>query len=196
MPYLPNIPQAAQRINDTQPLIQTNFTLLNTYFGNNHVAFNAGADWGKHTVVQFVQQGAEPAAFAASEAGLYNLAYGGNPEIFVRKGVAAAGIPMTARSAYTPPIPGVGATNNWTYLPSGLILKFGNASAAVGGVPVVLNGIGPNYTQVPFVYVTLGAFAAGPAVFPFLLSYAPTAAQFMIVSDLNNVSVDWFTIGI
>ena len=103
---------------------------------------------------------------------------------------------MTARSAYTPPNPGVVATNNWTYLPSGLILKFGNAAAAPGGVPVALNGIGPNYTQTPFVYVTLGAYAAGPAVFPFLLSYAPTTAQFFITSNVGNVSVDWFTIGI
>ena len=48
MAYLNNIPQATDRIKDSQPQILANFAEIQTLVGVNHVNFNA-VDQGKHT---------------------------------------------------------------------------------------------------------------------------------------------------
>jgi len=68
----------------SQGQIFTNFTQLNTIFGNNHVEFDAGTDNGKHNFCQFVEQGASPAT-AVNELAIYTLDTGSQPDFFFRE---------------------------------------------------------------------------------------------------------------
>lgn len=202
MPYRTNIPQANQRINDTQPLILQNFALLNQYFGNNHITFNAGADWGKHTLVKFFSQGAFPANDPAAIVGttekwLYNLTYKGNPELFVRTSTTAAGslanTPMTAKLFTS-------GTRGWTFLPSGIVLKFGTGTSNGGNVGTINLNEAPfyddvHYISIPFAQVT--AFTlAGPSTQWASVSNATTAAQLICHTRTPNSPFSWFTIGV
>jgi len=134
---LNNTPLAAQRISDSQPLINQNFTVINTAFSVNHVQYNdPSGNQGKHNCVVF-PTGATVPTFLANECGFY-LAQPTNTgtlptyalnEIFINKlivGGAAQTVPMTGSILSTT----VAVTNptglaGWTYLPSGLLLKWG-----------------------------------------------------------------------
>lgn len=51
MAYISNIPTASQRLKDSQPQIQANFTAINNFVNVNHVQFNNSAS-GKHNFVE------------------------------------------------------------------------------------------------------------------------------------------------
>lgn len=145
MPYY-NTPQAADRINATQPLIQANFTTINTDFSVDHIGFNAAAHNGKHKQITFVQQAGAP-AFAANEIGLYNIA----SALCLYNSYTAKTVPLTTKT-YVP-----GGNANFFYLPSGLLVKFGTTATDGTGhlaAPINLDAIGGvAYTSVPFVLV-------------------------------------------
>ena len=168
-------PQAAQRINDTQPLIQQNFVNIQADFSINHSPINNADPTidGKHIKVDFITDATHPAV-TGTDIMLYNFL---NPtttlqEIYLKKvGVlGTAGIPITATSG--------GVTPGWTYLPSGLLVKWGEVVSAVAS-DVDLNATGPNFSAVTLPIVafatpqqtTFGpavAFIVGPAATPVL----------------------------
>lgn len=195
MPYTPNTPNANDRINDTQPLILDNFQTISTVFQVNHVDFNTAGDAGKHAVVKFVSQGTfgvnDPAAFGATEVGLYNLQYNGVPELFVRKANAVPGpttsFPITASSFRPAPDPQRG----WTFLPSGLVMKFGFIATAGNNAAVALNGLGPNFTKTPFVQVTVQSAVPG-AIVSF---WGNVPGSFNIISTVAVTQTHWVAIG-
>ena len=121
MAYTINMPGANDRINATQPLIRDNFNEINADFQRNHVGLLTpiAANRGKHSVVTFPLTGAG-LALANNEMKIYNAAsINGNPDLFVQRniaGVDGVAYPFTASSH---------ANNGWTYLPSGLLLKWG-----------------------------------------------------------------------
>lgn len=83
MSYSPNIPQAKDDMSNSQGDLLTNFGQLNTQFGINHVAFDGGANAGKHNFCTFVEQASDP----ASEEGehlLYSKDDSGDTELFAR----------------------------------------------------------------------------------------------------------------
>lgn len=180
MPYQQNVPLAANRINDTQPTILGNFQAINAFVNVNHVGFNL-ADAGKHAVVNYVSQGTfpanDPVAFGVTEAGLYNLQYNGAPEIFVRKSSAAPGvltsIPMTASQKIV---------NGWSYLPSGLLIKWGYVNMTGAPVPYPAGAGIPVFNNILTAYVTPYTGTAG----------AWTAVIRAIT--VNNITVDTYPI--
>lgn len=116
MAYLNNIPGAAQRISDTQPLIQGNFAAIQTFLDVNHVTFGA-ADEGKHKWITQPQQVAAPANFSANEMGLFvlNNAMTAQSEMYLRR-APSTDLPFTAKKVNT---------TGWSYLPSGILIKWG-----------------------------------------------------------------------
>lgn len=128
---LNDVPQAGQTLANTQPLIRTNFSVIDTAFTVDHVACNT-AGQGKHNKVTFPVQGAAP-VFAATEEGLYNKLVSGVAELFVHKQSLAGTkeIPFTQSilSTVTPTI----GDGGWTYLPSGIHISWGYAITTVGG---------------------------------------------------------------
>jgi hypothetical protein len=164
MAYKPNIPLATDKISQSQSDINANFTAIDTVVGINHSAFGTATE-GKHKHVSFPVQAGAP-AFLAGEEGLYSIlnATTGVNELYVHRQTvdAATDIPLTASAlSYNAK---AACVNGWTYLPSGLLLKWGSANinGALGTVtPTVWSG-GPNFSRVFTAYVT--PFDTGAAV--------------------------------
>jgi len=69
--YNENTPQSSDKINTTQPIIQSNFQAIDELIGENHVGFNADG-FGKHAVIEMPVQGAAP-TFAIDENGFLTV---------------------------------------------------------------------------------------------------------------------------
>jgi len=149
MPNYNDTPLAADRINDTQSLIRENFNSIDTAWQINHVDITDGIDYGKHSGADFVELTNHPTV-AATDVTLYNFV---NPtttnnELYVKK-TGALGVAGTPFTAYE-----WDAINNrgWTYLPSGLLMKWGLSTA--NGVTNFTNADAPYYTTIYNVGVT------------------------------------------
>ena len=177
MPEYNDTPQATDRISATQAPIQTNFTSLSTTLNINHVGITTATDYGKHIKVDLTTIGAAPTA-AATELVAYNLLFAtsAKQELYVRRN-GETGVPITARG---------GTTAGWTYLPSGLLVKWGSITTAAAS-QVDLNAVaGPNFSnaQLPFAAFAspkvtangvAAAFITGTMATPILEVRTPTA---------------------
>jgi hypothetical protein len=163
MPTYSIIPNATDIISQSQSQIQTNFQSIQTLIDVDHVDFSNGVNYGKHNKVTFPVQGTAP-TFASGEVGLYNLLPVSSPvtgvdELYINKqnSGAAVQIPMTASILSTNGSPAA-FSNGWTYLPSGILLKWGqstdssqlvgNSTAARGNVIFPVNANIPVFNQV------------------------------------------------
>lgn len=135
--YDPNSPKANQLLSQSQPIIQNNFAQIQNSFDVNHYDFDEGTDNGKHMYVEMpAQSAAPPILFAAGEIATYsflNAATGVN-ELYVNKTNEATvvQVPMTASTLSLTSLPNAG-TGGWTYLPSGLVLVWGNSAFVTPG---------------------------------------------------------------
>jgi hypothetical protein len=139
MTYDPLIPAANEIISVSQPKILENFTQLNTIFGIDHVEYNnlIAANRGKHTKVTYVQQSGDPATGpTVTEIQIYTKDVAGTPRIFVRR--LGVGNIYQLDGGPTP----VSATTGSTWIPGGIILKWGQfkPAAASGTLDYVANG--------------------------------------------------------
>ena len=141
MPYLTNIPAATDKPSVSQQQIQTNFALLDNYFGTNHVQFSALSSQGQHKFVQLQTQAAAPATVGISA--LYTKAVAGLTCLFWKQGggteVQMTSFDPTFSNATTNPAWGA-TKKGWTYLPGGLLLQWDSVTLAPA----------PNSTQVFF----------------------------------------------
>jgi hypothetical protein len=160
MAYTQNMPQANQRINDTQPLIRDNFNEIFQRFGINHVNFNiAGA--GKHALVTWPQSGAG-LALANNEMKIYNALYAvpgtNQSELYVQRqdnaGVLGAAVPFTA---------GTQLNDGYAYLASGLFMRYGRHQTD-GAAQFVVDfmGTGPQFSAQSYVALGLVDLGGGP----------------------------------
>jgi len=183
MPYNPNIPQANDQISVSQGQLLANFQSINTYLTVNHVPFPA-ADMGKHAFVEMPLQAAAPVS-AANEQSFYNLIPTANPltaipELFLNKqsNAGVMQIPM-ASSILSTATPGNGAPG-WTYLPSGIIIKWGIVAVIgnAGGGTAIYDATIP-FTA--FFAVTLGNGNSGGANYSSQIS-AVSTTQITIIN--------------
>ncbi len=147
MPYQSMIPQATDQISDSQQDLLENFESIQPAFDQNHMDFNAGADIaGQHTFVQLNGQTAWPAigSFPGSVGFWANAAHA----VFLHN---AAGADINLSAVTT------SGGINYTYLPSGLLIKYGTASTPVGShnlyIDLNLGGV-PAYTTARFAFLT------------------------------------------
>jgi hypothetical protein len=140
----PNIPQATDVVAQSQPQLLGNFGALDTWASVNHVGIGAASFSGEHTVVQMVLQGADP-ALNAGEVAIYNktLTLTGVNELFVSKQATGTVIPMTAAV--------LGGVDGWSYLPSGLLMKWGTRN--INGTANVTYPAGAGYPAFTSVFV-------------------------------------------
>lgn len=138
MAYNNNIPQPGDQISQSQVQILQNFADLQTLIDVNHVDF-ASADQGKHKWVTLTQQSAIPptgSAFGATELGLYNAVNSitTKNELYIKKinQVTTVQIPATASILSTTSIP-TWTSSGWTYLPSGILCKWGTVTPGGAG---------------------------------------------------------------
>jgi len=132
---LNNVPVAGQTLGSSRDLINANFATINTAFSVNHVQYNDGSgNQGMHNFITFpIVSPATPPTYAATQDGLYNLTSSitGIQELFIHKQIASSGtqdIPFTASLLSTNATPATG-TAGWSYLPSGLLIKWGAGTA-------------------------------------------------------------------
>jgi hypothetical protein len=129
MAYNPNIPQATDVLSQSQGDLLNNFMAINTFVIVDHAGFSDPNE-GKHNKVTFPVQNPAP-TFLAGEIGLYSFL---NPvtsanELYVANSASpSVATPMTASILSTNANPG-NNVSGWTYLPSGLLLKWGNVTA-------------------------------------------------------------------
>lgn len=121
MPYNNAIPQPADILSDSQDDILQNFIALNTAFSVNHVAYNA-AGQGKHAQVT-LPENAAPTNTLIDEANIYSQlsALTAQTELAWQRENNGARIEWTGALA---------ATNGWTRLPSGILIKWGGQVAS------------------------------------------------------------------
>lgn len=145
MAYNQNIPAAGDRLSQSQSQIQQNFAALFS-FGNGYVSMPA--------------QVSAP-SFSAGIDGIYTLAYASTSqnECFVHQqrtapADAPADIPFTASKMSNAAM--ASCDNGWSYLPSGLLIKWGLNAATTSPVSITptVTSSGPNFNRVFQVYVT------------------------------------------
>lgn len=127
MAYNPNIPQPTDILSQSQGDILDNFQAIDVWVDVDHVDFGS-PDEGKHNQVTFVVQGAQP-TFLAGEIGLYNFLspLTGVDELYITN-QAGINTQLSASTLSTNANPG-NNISGWTYLPSGILLKWGNGTA-------------------------------------------------------------------
>lgn len=135
MAYNSNIPQASDKQNQSQDDILANFQALAPW----------GAGYG-----EFLLQASAP-SFGADVDGIYTLLNGttSKNELYVHKQVngGTTAIPFTASKMSNNT--NANSVNGWCYLPSGLLLKWGNVAFTSGTSktvnPTTTSG-GPNFS--------------------------------------------------
>lgn len=139
MGYNPNIPQSTDILSQSQGDILGNFQALDVWVVVDHVDFGS-PDEGKHNKVTFVVQSPAP-SFLGGEIGLYNFLspLTGVDELYIAN---QAGITtqLSASTLSTNANPG-NNVSGWTYLPSGILLKWGNGNA--NGNTAITFPVGP-----------------------------------------------------
>lgn len=122
MPYNPNIPVALETLKDSQPLLRINFSDMQNVFSNDHMLIGGNFNGG-HAIIHFPVQASDPVP-AADQIALYSKKY-------------TIGTDRTELYFYKnggTPIPGTAQNNSssvyWTFLPNGLLMKFGEVTSA------------------------------------------------------------------
>lgn len=151
MAYDSTVPSATQRIDQSQSIIQANFAAL-VSFGNGYAELS--------------NQISAP-TFSAGNDGLYtkNFTTTSTNEMYIhiqRPAAATAEIPFTASKMSN--TAAASCDNGWSYIPSGLLIKWGsvNATTASVSVDVAATSGGPNFTQCFRAFVS--PFDSGSAV--------------------------------
>ena len=203
MPYNYNIPLAGDRLSVSQGNINTNFIALGAIAGNGNASSaslnpNSGFDWLFLPSNGNLGNNPPPAAnFPAFGIGMYTANLGSSNEIYINKITGLPGfpvirqIPMTLSSLSNGAIPL--ALSGFSYLPSGLIIKWGNV-AAPNTLPVIntvdLNAVGPAYTQVFNIQLTSRAPNPAPH---FIYEYSATIMG-PVAANTFNFGCYWGTV--
>ena len=172
MPYTNNIPFAAQRFKDSEPLIRDNFVEIQNALVVNHGDFGI-PNVGKHLFLQMPVQGAGPVT-NATEMGLYTkTGITTNPEMFIRRESNGAEIEFTGALA---------ANTGWTRLPSGILLKWGRLAVAA--------------TPQTIIYPAAGTIPIFNNVFSVRFSFETSNINVTAYATMFNVAFDRFSLAI
>lgn len=179
MAWQPTKPQATDALSQSQADIQGNFLSLDPLFSN-----------GIQSRVSLPVQPGAP-TFPAGNEGLYNLNFSLNSknELFVHKvaGAGTADIPMTASTLSSNAAPAT-FSSGYTYLPSGIILRWEQGSGS-GTVNMNLSG-GPTFTGIITAIVCPYSNTSGDANFAVRLKsiVSTTQLQFYVSSRTSTGS--------
>ena len=146
---LNNVPLAGQSLGVTRNPINQNFNTINAAFLVDHVEYATGGQ-GKHNKVTFPVQAPAP-AFLPGEEGLYNFLYPttAKNELFVHKQNQAGTVDIPFTASAMSNVLQANCVNGWTYLPSGLLVKWGKVARAGQNqnIPVNATSGGPQFNQ-------------------------------------------------
>ena len=151
-----NVPLASQSLGQTNASIRGNFSVIGAAFIVDHVDYNTSGQ-GKHNQVTFPVQGAQP-TFLTGEEGLYNFlnATTNKNELYVHKQLVAGTVDIPFTASKMSNYAFASCNSGWSYLPSGLLIKWGSIAANSPAISVNTTTIsgGPAFQQVFTVMVT------------------------------------------
>ncbi len=199
MPYFPNVPQANQRISASQPQILDNFIFLQP------------ASLQQFSYITFTNiVGAAPVP-AATQINMYNKVpvtapLTGFQELFIKitHGAENIEVPITAKSVYDNPTL-VHNSQNWFYLPSGLLVKYGSGMTNVAGPDYAFdvdldnigNPVGQAYaaTCTPHVFYAIGTTNINDPTYVWINFPIATHDHIHFTSYGPNINFYWLAIG-
>lgn len=159
-----NIPQANQTLSITQPLILNNFNAINTAFAVDHVNFN-DAGQGKHNKITFPVQ-VLPIVIAVGDLALYSLLNATTTKnelnVYKANNAGYVNVPFTA-SILSNSAP-IQDGDGWSYLPSGLIIQWGNFTTGFSTGTTSQNFLIPFPTAALSLQLTLKDYGLQPAI--------------------------------
>jgi len=169
--YNPNIPQPTDSPSVSQNQILLNWGAIKTLIDVDHVDF-AASGAGKHNKITFPVQSPAP-TFTGGDLGLYSFL---SPVTAVNElylsTVAAKQVAMSASILSTNAAPS--GVAGWSYLPSGILLKWGIAAAnGTSVITLPVSGTIPVFAGVSSVLVT-GISPAASDQFAYLVTFTPT----------------------
>ncbi len=195
-PYNSSIPQATDRINQSQGQLLGNFQEIPLLLGVNHLNFG-DPNQGKHKFVTFPSQGGAPVTLG-TDIDVYNAVTGGTQQLYVQR---SAGTPIPFTQNYT------NAARGWTYLPSGVLMVWGREnnftlnpvqtytfSTGLVGLPVFTNAS----PVMQFTRMHTG-YASNNNQIMLDSTAGTTTTQFTVrrsVSSVSIISFMWVAIGV
>lgn len=196
------VPNAGQTLVDTRDPIRNNFSNINNNFAVNHVEFNSGGDSGKHKFITFVAQNPVP-VFVGTDEGMYSSNAVITPtingsEIWLKKfydsGLSNFDIPFTAAFISNTAAGTItnDMTQGWTYLPSGLVLKWGRQTAVGTTVTFPVGATIPAFANCFAVLMTPAAQVATTTT---IAVTTVTATAFTLSAAGSGLQVRYFAIG-
>lgn len=197
--YNANIPQPTDEISQSQADLLGNFMQLNTYVAVDHVALNA-TNQGMHNQSSYVTQASAPifgTDALGNILGIYNIINSVTlvNELYVHKTSEAttAEIPFTASilSNVSAPLTDSGG---WSYLPSGIVLKFGSATGLTTGSNTITYPTTkiPAFTQTLTVIICAYGTNTG-SLCPTLTAVSPTG--FTVNMPAGLAAIQYLAIG-
>lgn len=197
-----NVPLTGMSLGTSRPLINTNFSLLNTTIQKNHFSMNE-LNPGMHKFVQMPATGAIPPGMIANCLALYSKIVPLNSEeaLFMTKGTSGQEIQMSCgnHSGITQ-LP-FNASKGGTFLPGGLMMVWEYLLTPTGSTPVLYYAGGfslagapisaysimvlPDFTAIPFGDQEDGAVGARN----------PTNVGFSILNTTNAPACWYLAIG-
>lgn len=190
MVYVPNSPQGSEKPSVSRAQIELNFTELNTQYGSDHVAFDAGTNNGKHQKSTYVAYTGSPPPDPSTGAGdlaLYAKTISGNTELYLRQVSSGAVIQMTKGTLL---IAGnaTGTSQGRSFLPGGLIIQWGSLTATTGGTAFTFS------TPFTAIYSLVGGIqAAGAQAVAFA---SVTVAGATVYSASGSQEINYIALGV
>lgn len=185
MVYYNNIPQSTDKPSQSQSQIASNFSDLDSVFGINHVNFTdaTATNRGKHEYVTMIEQGADPGT-AANEMALYTKVAGGATTLYLQREGGGTVIRMTPTQ--DPTIGNQGST----FLPGGVIVKWGFGNVTAAGTNLIFPSAFPNNCWI----VVATCENAGSGINVNVTSKNVNGGTFR-VSGAANATVEYIAIG-
>jgi hypothetical protein len=187
MAFLPLIPEATDALSISQGNILNNFTILGAIAGNSNsssasINSNSGFNW-----IFLPSQGTAPgdtppsaAAFPAGTIGLYSAInpVTGQNDLYINKTNQTTVVQVAAASSVlsTTSAP-LALSSGWTYLPSGILLKWGSNISANGSTTIAFPAASniPAFNTCFTVFLTIQNSSGGDSNTAVrLVSVAPT----------------------
>ena len=195
--FLPSIPQPTDQLSVSQGNILNNFTILGAIAGNsNNSSASINATSGFNWIYLPTQAGSMPpsgSSFAAGNVALYsatNTTTSQN-ELYINKTNQATvvQIPATASVLSITSAPAANS-NGWSYLPSGILMKWGVVNPLTSGVKtqtVTFPGGAPVFQGAPFsIMVSQMDSSANPFNNIISVNQTTTSTTQFTVRCLNN----------
>jgi len=194
MSYNPSIPQAGDNPSQSQSQLLDNFTQLNNFLSENHVALNASGQ-GKHSFLQMPEQAAAPSTLV-DEVAFYsklstNKTAGNQAELFYRQedSGGAGGAEYQLTNAFN------GGVSDGSYIiPGGLKVRWGRRDLVSNGTTISL---APDGFTSSIYNIQITILRAGDAnLYMYVRDGTLTLNSFVVNTNGSSIGMFFLAIGV